>query len=110
MDPSLPWLPEAQATTTISLVGPLVVPIGTSMVRMPAVVIIRTGEVKEAVMVAAHIHLKAAGLHPMVAVVCLALVELEVRVVVLVAMAAVVPTIRRLARTDLQVLAVDPIT
>lgn len=69
MDLGLPWLPVARATATMSLLGPLVAPTGTSRV----VVILM-----EAVIVGTHILLKAVGLHPMLATICLVPVDLEV--------------------------------
>lgn len=95
---SLPWLPAARATTTIRLVGPMVVPTGTSRVLVL---------LKEAVIAGSHILLKAV-LHHMVAATCLVLVDLEVQVI-LVVMVTVVPIIRRVASMNLQVqLVVDP--
>lgn len=69
----------------------MVAPTGTSRVLVL---------LKEAVIAGSHILLKAVGLHHMVAVTCLVLVDLEVQVI-LVVMVTVVPIIRRVASMNL---------
>lgn len=110
MGPNLQWLLVGQATTTVSLVVPPVVPADIHRVRMPVVVITLIEEAKEAVTAMPHILLKAVGLRLMAVAVCQALVDLEVAVAVLAAMVVAVLTIHKVVRMELQGLAVDPIT